>query len=66
MKVVHCRTERQAHEVMTAIETRLAACLLSMHPDKSKIVYCKDSNRKAAYPTTQFTFLGFTFRPREA
>ena len=64
--VVHCRTERQAHEVMTAIEIRLAECLLSMHPDKSKIVYCKDSNRKAAYPTTQFTFLGFTFRPREA
>ncbi len=34
--------------------------------DTWKIVYCKDSNRKAAYPTTQFTFLGFTFRPREA
>ena len=64
--VVHCRSEKQACEVMAAIKARLEECLLTMHPEKSKIVYCKDSNRKAAYPTTQFTFLGFTFRPREA
>lgn len=37
-----------------------------MHPTKSKIVYCKDSNRRLSYPTTQFTFLGFTFRTRKA
>ncbi len=37
-----------------------------MHPEKSKIVYCKDSNRTDAYPHMQFTFLGFTFRPRKA
>jgi hypothetical protein len=37
-----------------------------MHPEKSKIVYCKDSNRTGAYPNVQFTFLGFTFRPRRA
>lgn len=64
--VVHCRSEKQACEVMAAIRARLEVCLLTMHPEKSKIVYCKDSNRKAAYPTTQFTFLGFTFRPRAA
>jgi hypothetical protein len=33
-----------------------------MHPDKSKIVYCKDSNRNEQYPHVSFTFLGFTFR----
>uniref|UniRef100_UPI00048FFDEB reverse transcriptase domain-containing protein n=1 Tax=Cupriavidus sp. amp6 TaxID=388051 RepID=UPI00048FFDEB len=64
--VVHCRTEAQAQVVMRAIATRLAACGLTMHPEKSKIVYCKDSNRTNAYPNVQFTFLGFTFRPREA
>lgn len=64
--VVHCRTEAQAQVVMRAIATRLAACGLTMHPEKSKIVYCKDSNRTKAYPSVQFTFLGFTFRPREA
>jgi hypothetical protein len=37
-----------------------------MHPEKSKIVYCKDSNRGAGYPHVSFTFLGFTFRPRKA
>jgi Response regulator receiver domain/Group II intron, maturase-specific domain len=37
---------------------------IAMHPEKSKIVYCKDNNRTGAYPNVQFTFLGFTFRPR--
>ena len=37
-----------------------------MHPDKSKVVYCKNSNRPLEYPQVQFTFLGFTFRPRGA
>jgi RNA-directed DNA polymerase len=64
--VVHCRSEAQAQEVMTAIACRLAECGLTMHPEKSKIVYCKDSNRKQAYANVMFTFLGFTFRPRQA
>ncbi|MGF6512328.1 hypothetical protein OKW26_008155 [Paraburkholderia sp. 32] len=37
-----------------------------MYPEKSKIVYRKDSNRTGTYPNVQFTFLGFTFRPRGA
>ena len=37
-----------------------------MHPEKSKIVYCQDSNRTETFPHVQFTFLGFTFRPRKA
>jgi group II intron reverse transcriptase/maturase len=64
--VVHCRTQEQAAEVMQAIALRLTECGLTMHPDKSKIVYCKDSNRTRAYPEVTFTFLGFTFRPRKA
>jgi RNA-directed DNA polymerase len=64
--VVHCRSEAQAKEVMQAIASRLAECELTMHPEKSKIVYCKDSNRTQAHPNVTFTFLGFTFRPRKA
>ena len=64
--VVHCRSQAQAEAVMRSIAVRLEACGLTMHPDKSKIVYCKDSNRTCAYPNVQFTFLGFSFRPREA
>jgi beta-galactosidase/beta-glucuronidase len=37
-----------------------------MHPEKSKIVYCKDSNRRQDHENVSFTFLGFTFRPRAA
>src|SRR5215471_19085687 len=56
----------QAEAVMRSIALRLGECGLTMHPEKSSIVYCKDSNRSGAYPNVQFTFLGFTFRPREA
>ncbi|GLC97780.1 group II intron reverse transcriptase/maturase [Cupriavidus sp. TA19] len=64
--VVHCRSLAQAEAVMRAIATRLEECGLTMHPEKSKIVYCKDSARTGTYPNVQFTFLGFTFRPRKA
>ena len=37
-----------------------------MHPDKTKIVYCKDSRRRLAYDQVSFTFCGYTFRPRKA
>jgi RNA-directed DNA polymerase len=64
--VVHCRGREQAEEVMQAIAARLAECGLMMHPEKSKVVYCRDSNRTEAHPNVSFTFLGFTFRPRRA
>jgi RNA-directed DNA polymerase len=64
--VVHCRNRKQAEQVMRSIALRLAECGLTMHPEKSRIVYCKSSGRNASYPHVQFTFLGFTFRPRKA
>ena len=64
--VVHCSSRQQAEQVMRSIAERLAACGLTMHPEKSKIVYCQDSNRTESFPNVQFTFLGFTFRPRKA
>ena len=63
--VVHCRNQAEAEELLKHISGRLEDCFLTMHPDKSMVVYCKDSNRKLTYRQTQFTFLGFTFRPRE-
>jgi RNA-directed DNA polymerase len=64
--VVHCRSRKQAEDVMQAIAERLAACGLTMHPEKSKVVYCKDSKRRGRHAHVSFTFLGFTFRPRAA
>lgn len=64
--VVHCRNQKQAEDVMQSIASRLKECGLTMHPEKSKIVYCKQSNRTKTYRVVQFTFLGFTFRSRMA
>jgi hypothetical protein len=64
--VVHCRSGKQAEYVMQSIVSRLTDCRLTIHPDKSKVVYCKDSNHIECYPHMSFTFLGFTFRPRKA
>lgn len=64
--VVHCHSQAEAEQLLVDISNRLDDCLLTMHPDKSKVIYCKDSKRKLDYPQTQFTFLGFTFRPRSA
>jgi RNA-directed DNA polymerase len=62
--VVHCVTERQAREVRDALTHRLAGLGMQLHPDKTRIVYCKDDRRRGAYAHTSFTFLGFTFGPR--
>jgi RNA-directed DNA polymerase len=62
----HCRSEAQAQEPRLALEIRLAECRLRLHPDKTKIVYCKDANRKGTFPERAFDFLGYTFRSRLA
>ena len=64
--VVHCRSESQAHRVRDAIAARLARVGLELHPDKTRIVYCKDADRGGSYEHTKFTFLGYEFRPRLA
>jgi group II intron reverse transcriptase/maturase len=64
--VVHCVTERQARQVRAALAERLDSLGLQLHPEKTKIVYCKDDNRRGDYEHTSFTFLGYTFQPRGA
>jgi RNA-directed DNA polymerase len=62
--LVHCRTEEQAQELLHELTVRFAECELELHPNKTKIVYCKDGSRRGKYHTTSFDFLGYTFRPR--
>lgn len=64
--IVHCETEAQAQMVLRSIARRLAQCKLELHPEKTKIVYCKDDNRRGGYPNEKFDFLGYTFRPRRS
>lgn len=62
--VVHCKTEAQAKIIMEKIRSRLSECGLECHPEKTKLVYCKDDLRTKDYPMTSFTFLGYAFQPR--
>ncbi len=62
--VVHCVSKAQAVMVARAIGDRMVEVGLRLHPDKTKIVYCKDANRRGEHEHTAFTFLGYTFRAR--
>jgi RNA-directed DNA polymerase len=62
--VIHCVSERQARQVRVALARRLVEVGLELHPDKTRIVYCKDSNRRGTYEHVSFTFCGYAFRPR--
>jgi RNA-directed DNA polymerase len=64
--VIHCRTEKEADELLSLIKARLRECKLEVHPEKTKIIYCKDDDRDDDYPNTKFDFLGYTFKAREA
>lgn len=63
--VIHCTSQAQALLALRKLGARLRECGLELHPEKTRIVYCRDVNRQDDYPTIQFTFLGYTFRPRK-
>ena len=64
--VLHCKSKAQAEMVIQKLGERFRECGLELHPDKTQIVYCWDSNRKEEHPVNQFTFLGFAFCSRGA
>jgi RNA-directed DNA polymerase len=64
--VVHCRSRKQLEWLKEKLERRLRHCKLSLHPDKTRVVYCKDSSRTGDESCQSFDFLGYTFRPRSA
>lgn len=63
--LLHCKSERQAKLLRRALEVRFEDCGLEVHPEKTKIVYCKDGSRKEEYTNKSFDFLGYTFRARK-
>lgn len=64
--VVHCRSKKEAYYIKSCLEERFAVLSLELHSKKTKIIYCKDSNRRGTHEHIQFTFLGYTFKPRKA
>lgn len=64
--LVHCETQEQAEQILQGLRVRFEECGLELHPEKTRIVYCKDGKRKGKYQETSFDFLGYTFRCRRA
>ena len=64
--VVHCKSRRQAEYALAGIAARMSEVGLRLHPEKTRIVYCKDGRRRAEHEHTSFTFLGYAFRARGA
>lgn len=64
--ILHCTSQREAERMREHLAQRLKDCGLELHPDKTRIVYCKDSNRPGSHEYIQFEFLGYMFRPRVA
>ncbi len=62
--ILHCRSEGEAKMLRERLDARLRDCGLELHPDKTRVVYCKDSKRPGTYEHVQFDFLGHAFRPR--
>ncbi len=62
--IVHCRSKEQAEQILQQINERMNNIELELHPEKTKIVYCKDYRRQEKYPIVKFDFLGYSFQPR--
>jgi RNA-directed DNA polymerase len=62
----HCTSEEQAKNLRDTLEKRFAECGLQLHPEKTKIVYCKDDDRRGNHPNEKFDFLGYRFQARRS
>jgi RNA-directed DNA polymerase len=62
----HCGSEQQARTLKEKLERRFAECGLELHPEKTKIVYCKDDDRRGHYSIEKFDFLGYSFQARRS
>ena len=64
--VLNCVSLKQAKYTIKVLEKRFKTFGLELNLEKTKIVYCKDNNRKGNYDNIAFDFLGYTFRTRSA
>jgi RNA-directed DNA polymerase len=62
--IVHCNSKAEAEHLLATIRERLASFALELHPEKTKLVYCKNWKRKEQHEQNSFTFLSYSFQPR--
>lgn len=60
----NCVSVKQAKYLQRRLQKQFEKYGLELNLDKTRIVYCKDDDRKGKYDTTSFDFLGYTFRAR--
>lgn len=61
---LNCVSLKQAKYMIKVLDRRFKLFGLELNLAKTKIVYCKDSDRKGNYENITFDFLGYTFKPR--
>lgn len=64
--VIHCSSKEQAEKLLAALENQMSNYSLTLHPQKTRVVYCKNYFRNEDHDQNSFTFLSYTFRPRAA
>lgn len=62
--IAHCVSLKQAKYLKRRLEQRFRDHGLELNPEKTRIVYCKDDDRRGSHENTSFDFLGYTFRSR--
>lgn len=62
--IVNCKSQNHAEHTLKAIKSRMHQIGLELHPEKTKIVYCRDYRRQEKYPNVKFDFLGYSYQPR--
>jgi group II intron reverse transcriptase/maturase len=62
--IIHCRNKSHAEYILKELQLRMRECKLELHPEKTKLVYCRDYRRRGKHPVVKFDFLGYSFQPR--
>jgi RNA-directed DNA polymerase len=62
--VIHCSNQEEAERMLEELKTRMQEFELTLHPEKTKIVYCKNYQRNEKHESESFTFLSYSFQPR--
>lgn len=62
--VIHCSSKEEAERLLEKLKERMQQFELELHPDKTKIVYCKNYQRNDKHDNNSFTFLSYSFQPR--
>jgi RNA-directed DNA polymerase len=62
--VIHCSSKEQAEQLLEKLKARMQQYELELHPEKTRIVYCKNYQRNDKHDNNSFTFLSYSFQPR--